>query len=350
VIDCLARGLARAGHEMLLAAAVNSSCPVPHVPGTQPAGLRSPVCGGTVTELRHVLTSYAAMTDVDVVHDHTLAGPLCRIPVPRAPVVTTNHGPFDELLTPVYRAMHDVPVLAISHHQASTAVGVPIAGVIHHGIDVAAVPVGRGDGGYASFLGRMSPKKGPREAALIARAAGVPLRMAAKIREPGEREYFDAVVKPLLCSDVEYVGELGPAEKLDLVGGSFALLNPLQWAEPFGLVMIEAFATGTPVVGTPAGAAPEIVDDGVTGFLRKEPSALAAALLQAGRLDRASCRATAARRFDTQRMVTDHLRFYEAVVSGGLRTARSTTPVPAPRRRLRRYESAVTARLAGGRA
>ena len=156
-------------------------------------------------------------------------------------------------------------MVAISHHQASTADGVPVAGVIHHGLDLDAIPVGRGDGGYASFLGRMAPEKGPREAALAARAAGVPLRMAAKLREPAEREYFAAEVEPLLCSDVEFLGELGWAEKLELVGGSFALLNPMQWPEPFGLVMIEALATGTPVVATPVGSAPEIVDDGVTG-------------------------------------------------------------------------------------
>jgi glycosyltransferase involved in cell wall biosynthesis len=107
------------------------------------------------------------------------------------------------------------------------------------------------------FLGRMSPDKGPREAALIARAAGVPLKMAAKLREPAEQAYFDAAVRPLLCSDVEYVGELGERDKLELVGDSFALLNPIQWPEPFGLGMIEALAVGTPVVATLAGSAPE---------------------------------------------------------------------------------------------
>jgi glycosyltransferase involved in cell wall biosynthesis len=313
VVDRLARGLVRAGHEVLLAAAANSSCPVPRVVGSEPARPDAPVFGDTVTELRHVVTSYAAMTDVDVIHDHTLAGPLCRRSAARTtPVVTTNHGPFDAAMTPIYRAMRGVPVLAISHHQASTAAGVPIAGVIHHGIDVAAVPVGSGAGGYASFLGRMSPDKGPREAALVARAAGVPLRIAAKVREPAEREYFEAAVKPLLCSDVEYIGELGADDKYALLGESFAMLNPLQWAEPFGLVMIESLATGTPVVGTPLGSAPEIVQDGVTGFLRKGRLALAAALLDAADLNRAACRAAAWRRFDTERMVTDHLRVYAA--------------------------------------
>jgi len=161
----------------------------------------------------------------------------------------------------------------------------------------------------------MSPEKGPREAALVARAAGVPLRMAAKVREPTEREYFDAEIKPLLCSDVEFLGELGCAEELELVGGSFALLeNPLQWAEPFGLGMIEALATGTPVVATPVGSAPEIVHDGVTGFLRSRSLSLAAALLDASQLDRAACRAVAVRRFSTERMVAEHVRLYEKLL------------------------------------
>ena len=322
VIDRLARGLERAGHEVLLSAAANSTCPVPRVDGTDPALDTAPVCAETTTDLRHVITSYAALTGVDVVHDHTLLGPLYGHAPVDTPVVTTAHGPFDATLGPVYRAMRGVPVVAISHHQASSAAGVAIAGVIHHGLEVDAVPEGHGAGNYASFLGRMSPEKGPRQAALVARAAGVPLRMAAKLREPAERDYFDAEVKPLLCADVEFLGELDHAEKLELVGGSFALLNPIQWAEPFGLVMIEALATGTPVVATPVGSAPELVEDGVTGYLRAGLSALAAALVDAANLDRATCRAVAARRFSSDRMVAEHVRLYEELVSG-----------PAPRHR-----------------
>jgi len=207
VVDRLARGLVQAGHGVLLAAAANSTCPVPHIAGTETADGRAPVCGDVSVELRHVITAYDAMRDagVDVVHDHTLIGPLYRHRDPDLPVVVTAHGPFDASFGPVYRAMHGVPVVAISRHQASTAVGVPLAAVIHHGIDVDDVPVGRGDGGYACFLGRMSPEKGPRQAVLAARAAGVPLRMAAKLREPAERAYFDAEVRPLLGPDVDVV-------------------------------------------------------------------------------------------------------------------------------------------------
>ena len=195
-----------------------------------------------MTELRHVIAGYAAMRDVDVVHDHTLIGPLYR---DGHPVRTGRHH---EPRTLRRRAHADLPSHASGRRRrhlpppASTAVDVPVAAVIHHGLDVEAVPVGRGDGGYASFLGRMCPEKGPRQAVLIARAAGVPLKIAAKIREQAERDYFEHAVEPLLGNDVEYVGELGPEDKLDLVGGSFALLNPMQWPEPFGLVMIEALA------------------------------------------------------------------------------------------------------------
>jgi glycosyltransferase involved in cell wall biosynthesis len=315
VIDGLARGLVLAGHDVLLAAAANSSCPVPRVAGTVDAADSAPVCGVSATELRHVITGYAAMGDVDVVHDHTVVGPLVRDAHPRVPIVTTNHGPFDAVLTPIYRAMRKIAVVAISHHQASTAADVPLAAVIHHGIDADAVPVGRGDGGYASFVGRMCPDKGPREAILIARTAAVPLKMAAKMREPAERDYFESVIRPLLGSDVEYVGELGPPDKLALVGDSFALLNPLQWAEPFGLVMIEALASGTPVVGTPTGSAPEIVDDGLTGYLRNGQLALAAGLLEAPDLNRADCRAAAVERFSTERMVAAHLRLYQDLLT-----------------------------------
>jgi glycosyltransferase involved in cell wall biosynthesis len=323
VIDRLARGLMAAGHEVLLAAPGNSTCPVPQVSGAEPAEEGAPVCSDVNTELRHVLLSYAAMSEVDVIHDHTAVGPLLHR-CDSTPVVTTLHGPLDPKLAPIYRAFQDVTVIAISKDQASTALGVPVTRVIHHGIDVADVPEGHGDGGYASFLGRMSPEKGPREAVLIARAAGVPLRMAAKLREPAEHEYFENAVKPLLSSEIEYLGELGTDDKLKLVGDSFALLNPIQWPEPFGLVMIEALATGTPVVATPRGAAPEIVDHGVTGYLRKDRQALAKALLDAAQLDRDACRAAACQRFDSEVMVRNHIELYTDVLCGGSPVAGSS--------------------------
>ncbi|MFP5347117.1 MAG: glycosyltransferase family 4 protein, partial [Actinomycetes bacterium] len=302
VVDVMARGLVAAGHEVLLAAPADSTCPVPMVPGLPPS--QRARLGAAAVELPYVLSAYAGMSDVDVIHDHTVTGPFCAPrPLP-APVVTTNHAPFDSEIGVAYRYLpSDVALVAISRSQAAAAVSTQVCRVIHHGIDVSAVPVGPGDGGYVSFLGRMDPGKGVREAALVARAAGVPLKIAAKMSEAPEREYFESQVQPLLGEDVEYVGELGPADKYRLVGEAQALLNPLQWPEPFGLVMVEALACGTPVVTTPCGAAPEIVEDGVTGFVRDSAAALTAALKQADRLDRAACRRSAETAFSAERMV-----------------------------------------------
>ncbi|GAA5194355.1 glycosyltransferase family 4 protein [Rugosimonospora acidiphila] len=315
VVDSLARGFAAAGHELLVAATGDSTCPVPLVPDSPPADP-----GGTwltEAELGQVVRAYDAMRGMDIIHDHTLAGPLCLLRPPDVPVVTTNHGPYRPQLLPIYQAMNrHAAIVAVSHHQASTATGVHIARVIHHGIDVDAVPVGDGAGGYFCFLGRMSPRKGVREAALVAHKAGVPLRIAAKIQDSTEQEYFDREVAGLLDSDVEYLGELNSTEKYALLGGATALLNPMRWPEPFGLVMVEALATGTPVVATPAGAAPEIVDDGVTGFLCEDVDALAAALPRTNGLDRRRCRQEARTRFAADRMVAEHLDLYTTLLNG----------------------------------
>ena len=310
VIDVLARGLMAAGHQVLLAAPEGSTCSVPQVndlPESAPERM-----GSAVVEIPYTLSAYAALKGVDVLHDHTIAGPLCVRPPRRTPVVTTNHGPFNDDLNPIYAEMsrQGVAVIAISRHQKSTARNVKIAAVIHHGIDVADVPIGDGSGGYACAVGRMTPAKGIREAILVAREAGVPLRISAKMREPLEREYFDECVRPLLGGDIEYVGELNVEEKYQLVGSAFALLNPIQWPEPFGLVMIEALACGTPVIATGCGSAPELIDDGETGFVRTELSALADVLHKAADLDRCRCREKAVSCYSTERMVAEHIQLY----------------------------------------
>jgi glycosyltransferase involved in cell wall biosynthesis len=315
VVDLLARGLAAAGHEVLLAAPSNSSCPVPLVSGLPVAPAHAELSDHSLVELRHVKAAYSAMRGMDIVHDHTVAGPLYRYRPTALPVIATNHGTFVYGLGELYEAMSDVTIVAISYHQASTAHGVNINRVIHHGLDLGTVPVGLGTGRYACFLGRMSPDKGVREAILIARRAGVPLVIAAKMRQAAEVEFYRDVVEPMLGGEVEYVGELGGAAKYELLGGAFALLNPIQWPEPFGLVMIESLATGTPVVTTPAGAAPEIVDDGVTGYLRTGLDGLTEALTGAADLDRSACRRVVADRFSAARMVADHLDLYAEVAA-----------------------------------
>ncbi|MBW3575051.1 MAG: glycosyltransferase family 4 protein [Actinobacteria bacterium] len=315
VVDRLARGFHAAGHEVLLFTTGDSTCPVPRQwVLDRSEHLRM---GAVVPELRHVVHAYEAARGFDIVHDHTLAGPVYAQRFDDVNVVTTNHGPFNDELLDIYRVIAPAAsIIAISHSQASYADGLPIARVIHHGIDVAEFPVGDGNGGYFLFLGRMAPDKGARRAARIARQAGVRLLIAAKMREPLELEYFDGQVRPLLGGDVEFVGEVGGQQKLDLLAGARALLNPIRWVEPFGLVMIEALACGTPVLTYRQGAAPEIVDHGVTGFLCDVHDEMAEAIHRVDELDRRACRAAVEERFSTERMVADHLDLFDSLVAG----------------------------------
>lgn len=317
VIDDLARGLAAAGHHVELYSTGDSTCPVP-TQWTYPTA-RSDRMGDATIELRHLLDADEALRDVDVIHDHTIVGPVLaavRATDRPVPVLTTCHGPFDEELSPIYRRIaSQVPLVAISHHQAVTAGDIPIAKVIHHGVDPDRFPVGPGDGGYLVFLGRMAPGKGVDVAAEVARAAGIPLRIAAKMREPAEREYFETEVRPLLGDGVEYLGEVGCADKLDLLGHATALLNPIRWEEPFGMVMIEALACGTPVIATPNGSVPEIIDDGVTGRIAGTRDELVGALADLDALDRGACRDAVQTRFSARRMVEDHVELYRRLLA-----------------------------------
>ncbi len=310
VIDVLACGLARRGVDVTLVATGDSTCPVDgswvheRALGTEHMAIAA--------ELHHVAAAYEEVAACDVVHDHTLTGPLWGARRRGLRVCTTNHGPFDHQVIGLYREIADeVDVIAISQHQARTAIGVRIAAVIPHGLALDRVPVGDGRGGYLAFLGRMDPAKGVDTAIAVARTLGAPLRIAAKMREQHEIEFFRERVAPLLGGDVEYVGEVAAADKAAFLGAATCLINPIAWPEPFGLVMAESLAAGTPVVATPCGAAPEIVDHGVTGFLETHVHALAAAVARVGDLDRRRCRRAAVERFSADRMVQDHLRLYQ---------------------------------------
>jgi glycosyltransferase involved in cell wall biosynthesis len=316
VVDSLARGFAAAGHEVVLAAPSDSTCPVPQVPGMRPAQIDE--LGSTISELSHVARTYEAMGAVDIIHDHTLAGPLYLQRPEQVPVVTTIHGPLNAEAVDIYRAIgRSAAVIAISRDQCSRSPGVPVTRVIHHGMDVASVPVGSGRGGYLCFVGRACPDKGLLEAIMIAREARMPLRIAVKMRQPDEIRYFRQVIEPMLGPNEDFVGEVNDAAKYRLMGEALAFLNPIQWSEPFGLVMIEALATGTPVIGTPVGSAPEIIDHGRTGFLGSRGE-LAGFVQEAESLSRAACRQVARDRFSEERMVNEHLRLFEQLLAGEL--------------------------------
>ncbi len=319
VVDELARGLVAAGHDVTLFATGDSTSPVRIKWALEHAeGMR---IGMAVPELRHVLHSYAEISrDVDIVHDHTVVGPFHAERYPGLAVVTTVHGPFNEELTDLYSAIADrVPVICISRAQHAAAPQLPIAGVIHHGIDAEKFPVGDGEGDeegpYLLFLGRMAPDKGAHRAIEIARKAGIRVLLAAKMREAWERAYYEEQVAPLLGADAVYLGEVTHERKIELLAGARALLFPIRWNEPFGMVMLEAFACGTPVLAFPEGAAPEVVEDGKTGFLCVDEEAMVQAVEKVESLSRAHCRASAEGYFATERMVADHVALYERVLS-----------------------------------
>jgi glycosyltransferase involved in cell wall biosynthesis len=319
VIDLLAEALVAAGHEVLLAASSDSTCAVTRLPGFAPSD--PAVLGSTVAELRHALLAHRELhaAGVDVIHDHTLIGPHLPRSSPRTPIITTVHGPFDDTLGPIVSGLPPhVGIVAISHFQAHSMRGVPVRRVIHHGVEPDRIPIGDGDGGYACFLGRMSPDKGVREAIEVARRADMPLKIAAKMKDKAEGVYFAAEVKPFLGPSCEFLGELNAADKYALLGGATAMVNPIAWDEPFGMVMIESLATGTPVLTTSRGSAPEIVDDGRTGFVRNSINALVASLLDIDSLDRAACRAITTTQFSARRMAADYAQvFAEALEREG---------------------------------
>ena len=314
VVDNLARGLQELGHEVRLFTLANSTCPV-----RRSFLYRAPAqnMGTSVEEAAHVLAAYEEFADLDLIHDHTVLGPLLgRYASPRLPpIVCTHHGVFTKDNIAIFTAIaRRARVIAISHDQANRAGPVPIAAVIHHGVDTSAYWPGPGDGEYLVFVGRMSPDKGCAAAVRVAHASGLPLHLAAKIREPAEHEYFDSEVRPLLGRDDEFAEELPTQARVEMVGHARALLNPIGWPEPFGLVMAEALACGTPVLTFRCGAAAEIIDDGRTGFLCHDEADMVMAVGRTGELDRAVCRATAEKRFSLRRMAHDHDRLYERIL------------------------------------
>jgi glycosyltransferase involved in cell wall biosynthesis len=315
-VDAEARGLTAAGQELMLFATGDSTSPVPRQWVLAEAeGMRM---GFAVPEIRHVLAAYDAVADfgAEIVHDHTVLGPVLAHAFTDVPVVSTIHGPLNDELIDIYRHIAArVALVAISHAQREPDPDLPIARVIHHGVDARQFPSGTGEGGYLLFLGRMTPEKGAHRAVAVARKAGAELLMAGKCREPWERSYFEAEVEPGLGGDVRYLGEVDHEEKLRLLAGAKATLFPIRWNEPFGLVMIESLACGTPVLAFREGAAPEVIEDGRTGFLCAGESEMAEAVAAVDGLDRAQCRAAVEGYFSTERMVREHLELFEQVSS-----------------------------------
>jgi glycosyltransferase involved in cell wall biosynthesis len=254
--------------------------------------------------------------EFDIIHSHMdyLAFPIFRHT--GVPFVTTLHGRLDlPELGPLYNAFGDVPVVSISDAQREPLPHANFIATVHHGIPSRLLTPGSGAGGYLAFIGRISPEKAPDAAIRIAAASGMKLKIAAKV-DAVDREYFTTRIAPLLKEpDVEYIGEISDAEKSAFLGNAAGLIFPIAWREPFGLAMIEAMACGTPVIALRRGSVPEVIDDGVTGFIVDDEAQAAAAAQRLHELDRLRVRHVFEVRFSVRRMTEDYLSIYRRLIA-----------------------------------
>ncbi len=320
VCHVLAQGLTARGHDVTLIGAGTGHGSAGFVPTfTEPAdGLGT---GESVTvEGLHALraTRYLSdMPDLDVVHDHSALGPALA-DGHGAPTVVTAHGPLEGTTGELFRLFpRNVAPVAISSSQRSRAPDVPWAATIHHGIDVDEIPFRDQKEDFLLFLGRMDPTKGPDVAIDVAREAGSRLVIAAKCSDPHEQAFFEDAVEPRLGPGVKWLGEADEETKRDLLAKARALLFPIDWEEPFGLVMIEAMAAGTPVLAFRRGSVPEIVDHGVTGLIVDRPEELVDATGLAADLDPQACRNHVRRRFSLEAMIDRYETLFSELAREG---------------------------------
>jgi glycosyltransferase involved in cell wall biosynthesis len=251
--------------------------------------------------------------EFDVLHFHSDYFGLSLFSRQRTPFLTTLHGRLDlPEFKMVYEMFPDAPFVSISDSQRAPIQGLNWVRTVLHGIPETLLTPRPVKQEYFAFLGRISPEKGIDKAIRIAEAAGVRLKIAAKVDDV-DKKYFASQVKPLLDRSrlVEYIGEINDAQKPDFLSRAHALLFPIDWPEPFGLVMIEAMACGTPVIGLPRGSVPEVIDHGVTGFIVPDEASAVSAIGNLGRLDRKLVRRQFERRFTARRMAEDYVSVYE---------------------------------------
>jgi glycosyltransferase involved in cell wall biosynthesis len=316
VVSHLADGLVEHGHEVTLFAAGDSKTKAHLVTSyDEPPSYR---IGHSLPDLHHTLTCLERAGDFDVVNDHS--GPLaCALgQVVEVPFCHTVHGPLrgepGEVYAQIARVCPRVRLISLSQDQRSPLPDLPWLATCHNAIDLDDYPFDPGDDGYLLFLGRMSPDKGAHHAVRIAREAGLPLKLAGKMHDREEVDHFDANVRPYLGGDIEYVGEVSHDEKVELLQRALATVFPIQWPEPFGLVMVESMACGTPVLATALGAVPEVVEHGRSGVVASTVDELIASVGEAAGLDRTQVRAVAEERFSSDRMVADYESAYAALV------------------------------------
>ena len=314
LVGDLIRTLITRGHEVTLIGAGSNGTDATYL-NTFPKAPSERV-GESMPEVLHAAIAANMLDgmDVDIVHDHCLAGPLSA-GARKGRTVVTVHGPVAGELGDLYAALGDrVELVAISRAQRLFRPDLNWVATVHNAVDVADFPYRTDKQDYVLFLGRMCHDKGVHLAIEAAKEAGRRLVIAAKCEEEPEKAYFEEYVEPRLGPDIEFIGQADGERKRELLTNARCLLLPLLWEEPFGLVMIEALACGTPVVALRRGSAPEVIVDGVTGLICDEPKELAAALGAIDRIDPAMCRRDAERRFDLTVMAQRYEQVYRGLL------------------------------------
>lgn len=317
VVSYLTEELARRGHDVTLYASGDSKTGARLVP-CAPQGLRLD------PSVKDPLAYHVAMMqqvahdafDYDLIHFHT---DYLHFPLSRhygTAHVTTLHGRLDmPELVPLYRRFRDVPLVSISHAQRRPLPWANWKATVYHGLPTDCASLQATPGDYLLFLGRLSPEKRPDRAIEIARLTGLPLKIMGKV-DAADRAYYRSTIRPLLKSaEVEFVGEGGDGDKFPLLAGALALLFPIDWPEPFGLVQIEAMAVGTPVIAFPNGSVPEVIDHEITGFIVHSVEEAARVVHRAAGLDRGLIRETFEERFSVERMVDEYEDLYEVLLA-----------------------------------
>jgi glycosyltransferase involved in cell wall biosynthesis len=297
--------------------------------------LQYPRLGEEMPGLLHAarVNNMLATQDFDVIHDHSMAGPLTA-PQRSAPTVLTVHGPPDGELGDYYELLGDtVQLVAISESQRQSRSSLPWAATVHNSIRLSEFTVRAANDGPVLWLARFCPDKGPDLAIQACREAGLPLVLVGKCNEAAEKRYLDEKIRPLLGDDVELVLNADRATTKGLLSAARCLIMPIRWQEPFGMVMIEAMASGTPVVALRRGSVPELVRDGITGFICDEPDELPGALLAVKTLDPMDCVAHVRGSFSAELMAERYEQVYRTAMRNSMTSRRgpaTRTPAPTP--------------------
>ena len=315
IVSYLTEELVQQGHEVTLFASGDSITNA-HLEAIIPKALRlENRTDPLAAHLMMLEKIYLQSSRFDVIHFHTgyLHFPICRRL--KVPTLTTHHGRLDFTeWQPLYHEFKEIPVVSISDNQRQPVTWANWQATVYNGVPKEFYTYRSQPGEYLAFLGRISPEKRVDRAIEIARRVGMKLKIAAKV-DKVDIEYFESRIKPLLNTpDIEFIGEISEAEKDDFLGNAYALLFPIDWPEPFGLVMIEAMACGTPVIAYRHGSVPEVMQDGITGFIVNDQDEAVAAVDKIKQLDRAKCRRVFEQRFSARRMTHDYLTAYNQLI------------------------------------